>query len=68
MFQRILFHWKSDLINRFLRKKYFYWVYCFKIGFYDDNVSVMKRSHVKNTILKESSRGLEHCRKKGEFK
>ena len=50
MFQRTLFHWKSHLFNRFLHKKYFYWVSCFKIGFCDNNVNVIKRSHVKNVI------------------
>ena len=50
MFQKNLFQWKSHLTNRFFYKKYFYWVSCFKIGFYDDNVDLIKRSHVKNVI------------------
>ena len=34
---------KAKLVNRFLYKKYFYWVCCFKISFHD-NVNQMSQS------------------------
>ena len=50
MFQRIVFNWQPYLINRLLDVKYLYQVSSCKIGFYDDNVNVITRSHVKNMI------------------
>ena len=68
MFQRILFHWKSHLINRFLHKKYFYWVSCFKIGFYDDNVNVINKEITYEKYHKRKYSSKNNSVKKKPFK